>query len=160
MPVCSGVGENLPASHDRHSSVPSTACLPAGHARSTLEPLHAVPAKHLVHLVRVRFVPPAVAWPMGHSSHSVARFVLYMLSAAHSWQLPSCDRNLPAKQYAHRVAPFVEVNPGAQAVQSDAPAFAENIPAGHRSAMLVPLHAEPARHAEHLVRVLLVPPAV
>ena len=50
--------------------------------------------------------------------------------------------------------------PASHAVQFDAPGSAENVPAGHSSTMLVPLHAEPAGHRAQLVRAVLVPPEV
>ena len=67
---------------------------------------------------------------------------------------------MPARQNSHCVAPALDVEPAAHAVQFDAPGCAEYVPAAHSSTMLVPLHAEPAGHRAQLVRVTRVPPEV
>ena len=113
-----------------------------------------------MHAVRVVFVPPDVKEPLGQKEQFAALFELKRLSSPHCSQLPSAERNVPARQNSHWVAPALDVVPAAHVVQFDAPGAAEYVPATHSSMMLVPLHAEPAGHKAQFVRVALVPPDV
>ena len=110
--------------------------------------------------MRVVLVPPEVKEPSGHTTHSAALLELKRWSDPHSAHPPTAERNVPARQNEHCVAPALDVKPASHTVQLDAPGSAENVPAAHSSMMLVPLHAEPAGHGAQLVRVALVPPEV
>ena len=121
-------------------------------------PSHDEPAGHTLHDVRVVLVLPEVKEPGEHAEHFAALLELYRLSAPQSSQPPSSDRNVPARQNTHCVAPALDVEPASHVVQLDAPGSAEKVPAAHSAIALVPLHAEPAGHSAQLVRVVLVVP--
>ena len=71
----------------------------------TLVPLHADPAAHSVHAVRVLAVPPVgpdVNDPGEHVSQRGATLLLYLLSAPHrAHSLEPLREYLPAKHCAH-----------------------------------------------------------
>ena len=81
---------------------------------TTLVPLHADPAGHGVQLVRVVLVPPEVNDPLVHSWQPTAWFALHRLSAPHSSQPPASERNVPARQNAHCVAPTPDADKAAR----------------------------------------------
>ena len=134
--------------------------VPAAHSSTTLVPLHAEPAGHRAQLVRVALVPPEVKEPSGHTKHSAALFELKRWSDPHSAHPPTAERNVPARQNEHCVAPALDVMSAAHAVQFDAPGSAENVPGAHSETTLVPSHAEPAGHGVQAVRVVWMPPEV
>ena len=105
-------------------------------------------------------VPPEVNEPAGQIEKIEALFELKRSSAPHASQPPLAERNVPARQNTHCVAPALDVSPDGQIVQLDAPASAENVPAAHTSTTLVPSHAEPAGHTPQAVRVVGSPPEV
>ena len=112
----------VPASHAVQLDAPgSDEYVPAVHGSATLVPSHAEPAGHSVQLVRVVFVPPDVNELGGHTEQLVALFALQRLSVPHSWQAPLFERNVPARQKSHCVAPSVDA-----------------IPAGHTEQLLAP----------------------
>ena len=111
-------------------------------------------------LVRFDGEPPDVNEPTGHILQRLALFTLHVLSAPHSSHRPAIERNQPARQYSHCVAPGSEAVPGGQGLQLDAPCSGENVPDGHSVWMLVPSHEKPAGHELHAVRFVTVPPDV
>ena len=104
--------------------------------------------------------PPDVKDPGGQGSHSRALFELKRSSEPHDSQPPLAERNVPARQNVHCVAPALENVRVSHSIQLEAPASDEYVPAGHSATVLVPSHAEPAGHAAQLVRVVFVPPEV
>ena len=78
----------------------------------TLVPSHAAPIGHSLQAVRsVVFVPPEVNQPAPHTAQLAAWFALHRLSAPQASQPPLCERNVPARQNTHCVAPASDVSP-------------------------------------------------
>lgn len=105
---------------------PALENVPAGQVVMTLVPSHLEPAAHVVHVSRVRRVPPEVNDPALHVRH---------LSAC-----PAFEYRLSAPHCGHVHAPFFEKVPAAQLVTMLLPWHL--LPAGqivHVSRVLVPL---------------------
>ena len=112
---------------------------PAEHSTFSDVPEHEKPDGQVPQVVRVISSPPEVNDPTAHVEQLSALFSLNMLSAPQSMHPTLSLRYVPARQNSHCVAPALDVVPIGQAVQLDAPASAEYVPAA-QATTLVPSH--------------------
>jgi hypothetical protein len=128
-----------PASHDVQDEASAGACFPAAQGAQDVDPVATAkwPGEQLVQIV----APLAANFPAGHFAQAPVS-VVSPASQPPQALLLGLD-SFPAGHAEHVVAPATANFPEAQAV-----------------VVLVPSHEDPAGHAAHEVRVVVVPPAV
>ena len=117
--------------------------MPATHGKTTRVPSQALPAGHLLQLVRVAVLPPLVKLPVGHVRHASAPGdVWYLLSAPQSVHaFAPFTLNLPARHCL-----LVSKDPSGQAYPDG-----QGVHCARVSALSPPFAKDPAAHVSHVL---------